>query len=331
MHREYDFSRIVAVEALTDIQLVASIVAGDMRAFERLMNLHKSALFRTARAILRDDAEAEDAVQEAFLQAYRGLASFRGEAKLSTWLVSIAVNAALMRRRRHVREALAMPLEGAGVAAEREGISKAPGPDGLAARADICQLLQEQIDALPDYYQAAFRLRAIDELTVAEAAATLGISQATVRSRYFRARSLLREGLTRESNKPASLECPIVITDRDRKRLMRLKPNAALLREIDRAVLISPQAASTAHAVTMNSQVFYTDETRGDQRHLNLVYPQEAGGCVCCVSVLDPIGTALFGLSAGQAIEWDFPDGSHRLRVNNVIHRDCPINTASTA
>src|SRR5689334_10706942 len=212
-----------------------------MRAFERLMNLHKSALFRTARAILRDDAEAEDAVQEAFLQAYRGLASFRGEAKLSTWLVSIAVNAALMRRRRHVREALAMPLEGAGVA---------------AARADICQLLQEQIDALPDYYQAAFRLRAIDELTVAEAAATLGISQATVRSRYFRARSLLREGLTRESNKPASLECPIVITDRDRKRLMRLKPNAALLREIDRAVLISPQAASDAHAVTMNSQVF---------------------------------------------------------------------------
>ena len=317
---------------MTDTELIASILAGDTRAFERLMSLHKRTLFRTARAILRDDADAEDAVQEAFLQAYRGLGAFRGEAKLSTWLVSIAANAALMRRRRHVREALAIPLDDNADPAEREGISQAPGPEGRAVRADIRQLLKDQIEALPDYYQAVFRLRAIDELTVGETAVTLGISEATVRSRYFRARTLLREGLAQELGKPASLECPIVITERDRKRLLLLKPNAALLREIDRAVLISPQAATVAGAVTMNTQVFYTDETSGGKRHLNLVYPQEAGGCACCVSILDPTGTALLGLSAGQAIEWDFTDGrQRRLRVDKVVDHDCPINAGRPA
>jgi regulator of nucleoside diphosphate kinase len=85
--------------------------------------------------------------------------------------------------------------------------------------------------------------------------------------------------------------------------------------------------------VTMNTQVFYTDETiDGKKRHVNIVYPQEAGGCACCISILAPIGTALLGLSAGQAIEWDFPDGTHRrLRVNQVIRNDCPLNASSAA
>jgi RNA polymerase sigma-70 factor, ECF subfamily len=314
---------------MTDTELVAAILAGDRRAFERLMRQHKRTLYRTARAILRDDAEAEDAVQEAFLQAYRGLGAFRGDARLSTWLVSIAANAALMRRRRQVRASLAMPLDGSADAAERDGVSQAPGPESGAAQADMRRVLEGQIEALPEHYRAVFRLRALEELDVAETAARLGISPATVRSRFFRARGVLREAMARQSDKPPSLECSILITERDRKRLMRLKPHAALLREIDRAVLISPHAANVAGAVTMNTQVFYTDETSGGKRHLNLVYPQEALGCACCVSVLDPVGTALLGLSAGKTIEWDFPDGSHRLRVNQVIGRDCPINTAS--
>ena len=81
----------------------------------------------------------------------------------------------------------------------------------------------------------------------------------------------------------------------------------------------------------MNTQVFYTDETTGVRQHLNLVYPQEAGGCACCVSILAPVGTALLGLSAGQAIEWDFPDGAHRrLRVDQVIHHDCRVKRVQT-
>src|SRR5688572_33177471 len=84
----------------SDIDLVQRILSGDMRAMETLMRLHNRMLFRTARAILRDDAEAEDAVQDAYIQAYRKLGTFRGESKLSTWLVRIAANQALMRKRR---------------------------------------------------------------------------------------------------------------------------------------------------------------------------------------------------------------------------------------
>jgi RNA polymerase sigma-70 factor (ECF subfamily) len=292
------------------------------------MTDHRRALFRTARAILRDDAEAEDAVQEAFLQAYRGMRFFRGEAKLSTWLTRIAANAALMRRRRQVRSAQAMPINAGADAAERDGVSQEPGPERGADRTDMARLLEHRIEALPESYRAVFKLRALDELTVTETAAALGIPAATVRTRYFRARTLLREGLAQESDKPASLESPILMTERDRRHLMLLRGNAALLREIDRAVLITPQAAIAAGVVTMNPQVLYTDETSGGKRHFNLVYPQEAGGCACCVSILEPVGTALIGLSVGQAIEWEFPDGSHRLRVNQVIDHDCPINIA---
>jgi RNA polymerase sigma-70 factor, ECF subfamily len=324
--------RFALETSLTDTELVASILAGDMHAFEWLMNLHRRRLLRTARAILRDDADAEDAVQDAFIHAYRGLRSFRGEAKLSTWLVRIAANEALMRRRRRVRSALAIPLDDSADAVERDGISRAPGPERVAADADLRRVLADRIEALPDYYRSVFQLRALDELTVGEAAVALGISEATVRSRYFRARNLIREGMAEQSDKPASLESPILITDHDLKRLMRLKPHAALLREIDRAVVISRKAAVLAGAVTMNSQVFYTDETVGGRHHLNLVYPQEAGGCACCVSILAPVGTALLGLSPGQAIEWDFPDGSHhRLRVEKVVDHDCPLNTGSAA
>src|SRR5918999_3899064 len=93
------------VERPTDTELIGRILSGDMRALETLMRLHNRTLFRTARAILRDDAEAEDAVQEAYIQAYRKLGTFRGESKLSTWLVRIAANEALMRRRRSVSAA----------------------------------------------------------------------------------------------------------------------------------------------------------------------------------------------------------------------------------
>jgi regulator of nucleoside diphosphate kinase len=79
----------------------------------------------------------------------------------------------------------------------------------------------------------------------------------------------------------------------------------------------------------MNTQVFYTDETNGGRKHINVVFPEEAGGCACCVSILSPVGTALIGLAAKQAIEWDFPDGSHRrLRVEQVIHATCPLNVS---
>jgi transcription elongation GreA/GreB family factor len=192
------------------------------------------------------------------------------------------------------------------------------------------ELLEARIGALPEDFRTVFTMRAVEQLSVEETAAALGIPEITVRTRYFRARKLLRRSMKDDVAARSSLDAPLLITEEDRGRLVRLKPHAALLREIDRAKVVSPRMALLADAVAMNTQVFYTDETTGTHQHLNLVYPQQAGGCACCVSILTPVGTALLGLSAGQAIEWEFPNGARkRLRVDQVIRHDCPINEAA--
>lgn len=184
---------------LTDAELVKRTLAGDPRALEALIRRHNRTLFRTARAILRDDAEAEEAVQEAYLRAYAALASFRGDAKLSTWLVRITANEALMRRRRSARAAVVVPMDGtaAGEAWE-DRMSEDASPERNAQRGELRSLLESRIDALPESYRAVFVLRALEELSVEETAVALDIPEATVRSRYFRARGLLRESLARD-------------------------------------------------------------------------------------------------------------------------------------
>ncbi|MGH8670101.1 MAG: RNA polymerase sigma factor [Burkholderiales bacterium] len=189
-----------ALEPVSDAELIEHTRAGDMRAMEALMRRHNRTLYRTARAILRDDAEAEDVVQEAYLKAYGALASFRGESKLSTWLVRITANEALMRRRKNSRTAVVVPMDAAsGPAAQwEEPMSDEAGPERNAMGAEMRKLLESRIDALPDGYRAVFVLRALEELTVEETAAALQLPEATVRTRFFRARGLLRESLARD-------------------------------------------------------------------------------------------------------------------------------------
>ena len=177
-------SAVAAPERPTDTELIRRILSGDMPALEMLMRLHNRTLYRTARAILRDDAEAEDAVQEAWLKGYRSLASFRGGAKLSTWLVRIAVNEALARRRS------AKPVEPQLV---EEEIADEPGPERLAESRETARLIERHIDALPEPYRQVFVLRDLEEFNVEETAVALGIPEVTVRTRHFRARRLLRE------------------------------------------------------------------------------------------------------------------------------------------
>ena len=194
---------VAALQArLSDQELAHRIARGDMRALEHLMRLHNRTMFRTARAILRDDAEAEDAVQEAYLQAYRCIGDFRGDARLSTWLVRIVANEALARRRKQARRAAIVPIRG-GDAEEHEFEAEAElrdqdGPEGQTQRSELRRLLEQKIDALPEAFRAVFMLRALEELPVEETAAVLGIPEATVRSRFFRARSQLREALSQE-------------------------------------------------------------------------------------------------------------------------------------
>jgi RNA polymerase sigma-70 factor (ECF subfamily) len=184
------------LHGLDDVELCKLAANRDVRAFEVLMRRHNRLLFRTARSILRNEHDAEDCVQEAYLQAYRGFDRFRGEAKVSTWLARIVINRALelLRRRRsertnvqidnviHIDEIMS-PIDGA------------EHPESGASRAELRRLIEVKIDRLPDPFRAVFMLRAVEELDVDEVAACLGIPPATVRTRYFRARALLRESI----------------------------------------------------------------------------------------------------------------------------------------
>ena len=187
---------------LPDGEFARRIAAGDELAFEALMRKHNRMLYRVARAVLRNDADAEDALQLAYLRAYQAIGSYRGEAKLSTWLARIVVNESLMRTRKLSRESIVIPLEsmtGESDTAMIENIeSPAELPENAAMRGETRALIERRIDALPEIFRTVFVLRALEELSVEETAASLDIPEATVRTRYFRARSLLREALARE-------------------------------------------------------------------------------------------------------------------------------------
>lgn len=190
-------------QGLPDVEVARRVAAGDEDAFRLLMRRHNQTLYRTARSILRDDAEAEDAVQEAYLLAYRAMGSFRGDAKLSTWLVRIVANEAIARSRKRSRSAKVIRLDGdAGPDSEagelRMNEATSEQPEHGALRAETRRLIEKGIDGLPEAFRAVFVLRALEEMSVEETAAVLDIPEATVRTRFFRARGLLREALARE-------------------------------------------------------------------------------------------------------------------------------------
>ena len=180
-----------------DAALVAAVLAGDTGAFEILMRRYNRVLFRTARAILHHDADAEEAVQEAYLKAYLNLGDFAGEARLSTWLVKIAVNESLARLRRR------MP---AGALDERaewkmtaDVPAAGPSPEAAAAHSELRSLLEAAIDALPQTQRTVFMLRAVEEFTTEDTAACLDIPPETVKTRLHRAKRQLRRSLRRRA------------------------------------------------------------------------------------------------------------------------------------
>jgi len=165
----------------------------DLAAFEQLMRRHNRALYRTARSIVKDDAEAEDVLQEAYILAFRGMENFRGESSMSTWLTRIVINEAIARSRKKSRMADIIQLDGEAAMDEHN-----EQPEQVLLRSEARRLIEQKIDCLPDAFRTVFVLRALEEMSVEETAACLDIPEATVRTRYFRARGLLREALSRE-------------------------------------------------------------------------------------------------------------------------------------
>lgn len=199
-------ARPAITAATPDAELAARAAAGDDAAFEAIMRRHNRRLFRSARSILGSDPEAEDALQDAYLRAWRALAGFRADSTLSTWLTRIVINEALGRRRRRGAQVIPMDATTMDPDSEDDGppIEEAlpddaeREPERVAMRAEMRRLMEARIDRLPEAFRTVFMLRAVEELSVEEVAVALQLPEATVRTRFFRARALLREGLSRE-------------------------------------------------------------------------------------------------------------------------------------
>lgn len=182
-----------------DLALAHRIAAGEQAAFELMMRRHNRRLYRLARATLRNDADAEDALQEAYLAAYRNMAAFRGESTLYTWLTRLLLNECYGRLRKHSRREALLPIaDDIEKEVDAMTINDFNPPYHAAARAELRGLLEARLDALPVSFRTVFVLRSVEELSVEETAHCLGIPEATVRSRHFRANALLREALVRD-------------------------------------------------------------------------------------------------------------------------------------
>jgi RNA polymerase sigma-70 factor (ECF subfamily) len=181
---------------LTEAELVALAKAGGREAFAALMQRGNQRLFRVARAVLRDDGEAEDVLQEAYVRAFAGLQDFRGEASIFTWLTRIVLNEAhaRLRKRRPAVELAALETE-PGRVLVFPGVHD---PEQDAARAEVRRLLERAVDDLPEAFRVVFVLRDVQGLTIEETAAAVAVKPETVKTRLHRARRLLREALDAE-------------------------------------------------------------------------------------------------------------------------------------
>ncbi len=185
---------------LADAQLVAQVCCGDASAFVAIMRRYNRLLFRSARGIVSDDAEAQEVVQETYLHAFESLRTFRADASLGTWLARIAINVALDARRKRGRSVQLDDTQDFSAEPTLEHLMafSAPthnAPDTQAENGQLRALLQRAIDSLPPIYRSVFILRAVEEMSVDETASCLQVSDAVVKTRYLRARSLLRDAL----------------------------------------------------------------------------------------------------------------------------------------
>jgi RNA polymerase sigma-70 factor (ECF subfamily) len=200
--RERDPSRVTGLDSVSDGELVRLALENNGDAFRTIMTRHNRRLYRLARAVVDDDAEAEDIVQEAYVLAFTNLGTFRGEAGLATWLMRITLNEARRRlRRRRPAVDLAILDSIQGISAQPAPFPSAPPPDDperATAQREIRRLLERAIDDLPEPFRIVFVMRDVEDMSIAETAALLGLRQETVKTRLHRARLLLRRALAEQ-------------------------------------------------------------------------------------------------------------------------------------
>jgi RNA polymerase sigma-70 factor (ECF subfamily) len=181
-----------------DMDLVSRAIARDGSAFRTIMQRNNQRLYRIARGVIRDDFEAEDVVQEAYVQAFLHLGSFRGESSLSTWLSRITINEALGRHRRRRRVQAVRCVPGGTTEAEIirfPGSAEVEDPERAMAQRQILRLVEQATDDLPEGFRSVFVARVIEGMSVEETAELLGLRPQTVKTRLHRARGLVRKEL----------------------------------------------------------------------------------------------------------------------------------------
>lgn len=175
-------------------EIVSRVLAGETALFENLVHPHSQRVYRVARAILRDDSDAADVVQESYLRAYRNLKQFAGRARFSTWLTQIAVREARARSRRSW--ARGERRDGAAEKEAHDEPATGPDPEKRVMVLEAKTILEAAIDALPDLYRTVFVMRVLEEMSTAETARCLNLSEDAVKTRLLRARALLRKKLS---------------------------------------------------------------------------------------------------------------------------------------
>jgi RNA polymerase sigma-70 factor, ECF subfamily len=182
--------------SISDEDAVRRVLAGDKAAFELLMRRYNQRLFRIVRSIVRDDDEAEDLVQQTYVQAFQNLSQFAGNARFSTWLTKIGINEAFARQRRrssmHVMD-FSDPKN-----ANMEPLMASKPAEEQACLKELRAVLTKAVDDLPEDLRTVFTLRVIEEADTEETAECLGLSEANVKVRLHRARALLRDRIDKQ-------------------------------------------------------------------------------------------------------------------------------------
>ena len=194
-----------STERLSDQEVVRRVLEGETALFELIMRRYNQRLYRVARAILRDDADAEDVMQEAYVRAYEHLGQFAGRSQFATWLTRIAIHEALARLQRRKRtDQLGANLRGEiGIDREVDVAASALNPEEQLSVSELGRALENAILSIPEQYRLVLMLRDVEQLSTTETAATLELSEENVKVRLHRARAMVRKNLFAQAGSEA--------------------------------------------------------------------------------------------------------------------------------
>ena len=200
---------------LDDTEVIARVLGGETALYEIIMRRYNERLYRVARAILRDDSEAEDVMQDAYVRAYRSLGQFEGRSAFTTWLTRIAVNEALQRRKQRMKME---PIDFQNGAEDHimELAALGDSPEQDYGRQEITGILEQALAALPEQYRVVYMLREVEEMSTEETAQSLELSEENVRIRLHRARGLLKKYLVEKAGLAARHAYPFHLSRCDR-------------------------------------------------------------------------------------------------------------------